>query len=400
MNLTDEGFYFERSGSPELASRSHATNARAVALSIEAKNAGATTSDQLGGFFSKVADSLKRTIKFPIEVAKASFDPKKLIQVHKDEIEGVKGDIRDMGKVAAPVLSLFGPIGMAAGAAVGFLSKKFQAEAAEKKARLVQATQANDPNALIAEYRQYEGQVPGRVYGAELMQQILRAGFITKALLAYTGQPVGAESADGIFSGLDTYVRDAVSKGETSSTNILNAWMQTPFESGTYGSNQPWSTSLGRSIALDSVDALLVKYKPDAPISYGVAASAYEQPAATPAPLTASVQPFTPQVQPTRPADHVAPGQAINHAGVSAQNSAATAALLEQLRAQGANADQMMRALSQSLTNSGVNTKAPLVMEAMKAEVQTAQSAPNYVPWILGGLGILAAVFFLKRKKR
>lgn len=419
MNLTyEEVIYKERS--PEECAFCHSGVAQSYTL---AKQTGATGA-QLGGVFSKITDSLKRTIKHPIEMLKATaHGPKAIKAVLKDEARAVKQDVIHLGPGAAAVLQFFPGVGTVIGAGVGALSAKFRNDAQKKAQALAQA--AGDGGAMVAEYKQIEGTVPGRFIGVDTVKQLFKAAFDAGELQLSGGTRMTPALLDSLFSGgarngcldIEGVVKENVAAGNYNANDITNQWLGMGFSGGgTCGSHAPWTNPLARSLLRDAVDAYIGKMKSDAPFSYAVTDADFEQPQA---PQSVPVAQSAPTLQPISianpsPASTTFAAKlpisttktdpnaaALVHAGVDPNVTAQVNALMAQMQRQGADQAQMMSAALSALTARGVNTSAPQIVEAVKADAGAIQSGGfgNATPWLIGAAA-LAAVFFLTRRKR
>lgn len=360
VNYFDDDDYFLCSADEGAASHRAMLTARAVQKAHNLPNA------QLGGIFSKIKKSLKRTLLFPIKVAKTSLtDPKKLLQLHKDELAQVKQDTIDFAPIVAPVAQLFPGIGTVIGLVVGVAGAQFKKEADKKKARL-QAEQ--DRARLVEEYKAIAGTTPGRMIGFDVLQAVYNAAAETNNL------PVRIN-----FDVFNDIARKGAAAGATAD-QIVDAYGATVPDAAPHLS----SGSLLRNIARDMADEMIARANPNAPFSYAVSKNdlqggANDTPIASPGYQSAPNVPTVAQVAPQA-------------------DSKAMELMLQNMQAQGASQSQMFSSLMSALASSGADTASPVVQAAAKQEVA---SVGKIKPWMIGaGVAGVGLLFFLLRKRR
>lgn len=314
--------------------------------------------------------------------------------------------------VAGPVLSVFGPWGKVAAAGAAVITA---ADQRQKQQKLQDAARSGNAQALIAAYKDLAGQVPGRAIGLQNLQALIDA-------FGKTGgwpnvKKWNTASATDIFNGcrgctppwIPDFVRAQISGGVTDPFAMVPAWDQ--HVNQTWGSK--WFVSsagqLQGQLIADIFDYEVSQLAPNAPQVYGMPAP--DQPAPTPVPIAAApglpvlappvTQTPAPTIQPvkplpnsrptTLPATPTTPAITVNVPPNVAPDQ--TAALIQQLMAQGASQQQALTAAIASLQAQGVNTATPQVQQQLASDVASA-SQPQQASVGLLALGAAAVIGF------
>lgn len=436
MNLTyfDDDFYSYDAARRSTMGR-QALTAEMKSVNARASASGANT-PQLGGFFSSVVNFVKTTTSAPLKGAQALITggpSAALAQTKQDFASGAKS-AAGFASVVAPIASVFGPIGKVV--ALGLTGIKLKVDANQAKATAdyqlksqaaAQLQQSSgDVNALLQQYAQIAGNIPGRVIGSSTMHALVDAALQSGLIAASTGKWPNMlldfyDSVDNQCAtnhkarcpqGLSVAVKNAVAAGVYDPQQILSQYWA-PLATQVTGAHGNWimpTDPMAKQILIDAIDELVAAANPNAPFTYGINPD--------PAPVAAvpvAVSPVLlaqPPVAATAPPVQITPAMvtptstplappALVAAGIDPATSAMIQKMMDQMSAQNASAAQMQAAAMQALQNQGVNTNAPAVQQAVVADanaakVQTA-GLGSINPWVLGGVGALALVFALAR---
>jgi hypothetical protein len=423
MNLTDCD-----STSPDLAVAQHVKVACMYPVMRATGALQKKNNPQLAGFFSSLVDSVKTTLVAPLQATNdllthgtnaAKADLAAGQSALKKEIVGVSS-------VVAPVVSIFGPAGMAIGAALKLGSAKIQSDQA--KAASLNAAVGNDMQ-VANTYKGMAGSVPGRNIGTQTLQQVMgafvRAGGYPP--LKFDREP-DSPASDKTIQWAAQAAQGGIARGAASAQDIYNnefqaligsdpnamKWMRGPFV-------QPGNAQY--QLFIDFIDAAAAAQNPNFPYSYGVQASDLVQPVAAPSsfpgsPTTdvaTSASLATPPTMTNQTAMLPAPvatpvaaaappigAQSLAQAGVPVATSDQVAQMLSTMQAQGASQAQMLSAALAALQTQGVNTQAPAIQQAAAQSVAQAQSPgllssiPTWA-FLAAGAGV---VYLLMRKKK
>lgn len=369
------------------------------------------------------------------------------------KLQTTPSEVKKVIAVAGPALSVFGPWGKVAAVGAAVITA---ADQRQKVQALNSAAASRNAQDLIGQYQQIAGQIPGRVIGLPLINQIWAALVSGRANATDAGYVINS-CAKCTAGTVKDQVAKAMSQGVTNPVTILDQFlipeMQRSNKKGTW--TIP-TNDLERQILIDAIDAT---EGPNAPLTYGAPAPDQPGPTAAPAPTgpTASLpqissQPigFTddanalPVFSGSDGRNYVAQnGQWVVYSGaVRSSQSAApvappivrgtpvtlpatptspavtvtapttvapdqTAALIKQLMDQGASQQQALAAAIANLQSQGVNTSAPAVQQQLASDVKAATEPAqaglfgNVPPALIAlGVGLTALSFFFAHRDR
>jgi hypothetical protein len=425
MNLTygDEGYV----GAEQISSMHAAVVAACCATKKIAAVQGVPVS-QLDGFFSDLVNTVKtsfvRTNLFPLTLSKAlvTGGPSGALQAIKNEGHAAAADIAPIGKPIGAVVSIFNPV---VGGAIVAASTAAQADVARQKKAADALAQAGSNNAaLIAQYTQFAGSVPGRAFGLDAMRAVMNAAFDQGAIPAAMIDGKGTRKVWGDMAA--DFILSSGGKCYTSKYSCPDGLLPLAKANPNAGAAQlvdlyaqsnpihapDLRGGLERQIFIDAADAALAQVNPNAPLTYGVDTSQAAQPAPVqvnlPAPsptqynlpgamATGPLGPVDGQGVPLSLYPKTPAAQSLTQAGVNPQTSDQVNQMLAAMQAQGASQQQMLAAALQALQSQGINTSSPSVQQAASADVAHLQTAGiSSVPsWLLPVLGVGAIVLAL-----
>lgn len=216
---------------------------------------------------------------------------------------------------------------------------------------------------LFDEYLPMMGKVPGRALGVSNIELIWE----------------GAVQTGAWGAGKDTWVKDANRLHADSIANVIPSMLSQTDDPrklvdlwAAYveqRAKDPWAVPrnpTARQIAIDAIDAIVARHKPNAPLYYGRPAAPVQSAASTSVPGTALAQPTAQDAM-----------------------SSDIASLVRAALASGQSEQQAFTSVLQALGQRGVAPAAP-VQNAVANEVQRATSQVN--PWLIGGGLALAGV--------
>lgn len=440
MNLTyfDDDFYsYDDARRSTNLIKSRPAITRELLSANEKAAASGVGTPQLGGFFSSVANFVKTTTSAPLKATQALIQggpSAALAQTKADFRSGAKS-AAGFASVVAPVASVFGPIGKIV--ALGLTGVKLKVDSDKAKAtadyQLKQAAAqqlqqtSGDVAALLQQYAQIAGNIPGRIIGASTMKQLVAAALQSGLIAASTGQwpdmvndfydatdnSCATNAKHRCPQGLAVAVKNAVSAGVFDPQQILTQFWA-PKATEVTGAHGNWimpTDPMAKQILIDAIDQLVAQQNPSAPFTYGINPDPAQE-VALPAPIptttaAASLAPITTGlVQNLPPVINVsvpASPPALQAAGIDPATSAMIQKMMDQMAAQNATSAQMQAAAMQALAASGANVNSPAVQQAAVADVNAAKvvSAGTSVnPWVLGGLAVAAVLFATARPAR
>lgn len=270
--------------------------------------------------------------------------------------------------------------------------------------------------ALVKDYQNMAGTVPGRVLGVAKLKDVLASWLPFGAWPPISQDTEKTPASRTFWENAQEAARRGLARGATSAEDIYNReWPQV------YGANplQAWMKGRGdpgqKELTIDFIDAAMAQFNPSIPPSYGTQAA--PAPAALPVNIAPANVPVQVSQQPILTASAPAPisapsfaapsfaapqdqtrAAALQQAGIDPMVSNQISQLLTAMQSQGASQAQMMNASLQALAARGVNTSVPAVQQAVKS-ASGAGGIGQYLPWIAGGVGLIGLIFVLTRKR-
>jgi hypothetical protein len=336
----------------------------------------------LSGFFSTIADSLKRTNLFPITLTQSliSGGPSSALQTIKDEGHAAAGDFSVVGKPIGAIVSVFNPV---VGGAIGALSTVAQGDVSRQRAQAQALAQTTGNSAqLIAAYKALMGQVAGRDIGDATLRQVVSA--LTNAG-GYPPIRTDSASSPTSVSSWDMAQRAAqagLARGAKTAEDVFaNEWR------ADVSGNPQHAWALGmyvtpgnaqRQVFVDMIDAALAMQNPNVPYSYGYdAAAPAPPPAPAPSIAVATAAPQVPSSSSTAPMMTTQPLNVQNPAAIAAANDAARSAAMSLMQMQ-----QQLDALHAQLASAQQSGNTPsanqTAAQMLALQAEQARAAQQY----------------------
>lgn len=334
---------------------------------------------------------------------------------------GMSTDLSAFTKGAAAGAKL-GPIGAAAGGVISEALNLFKGSARGDQVTAQAKGQTNQASNAYANWRQIAGKVPGRQLGLANMQLVWQGSVQAGNWPGAQGHPeytIDAMNGCPACGGntIADQVPIAVKAGVTDPRTIMNSYF-IPAVRRT--AKNPWAiptSAENQQLVMDVIDAKVAQLNPNAPIpsiypqaapaALPAPAAAAPLPMATvtasapvPSPMTALVPVSTPALA-TAPAS-IAPAAQVLSTALPPAQADQTAALIQQMMAQGANQQAAFTAAIQSLQASGTPIT-PQVQQAVAATTGAVQTAGGGLPSWLSvagiGIGVVMLGFMLAKPK-
>lgn len=372
MNLTyDDEIYYA-----DVLSRGRGDVGQALAgYTTYMETLGVDGLGDLGSIVSKL-------IKF-----KKKITPKPLRKLVDAEAKTLKV-VGKNAKFIAPIASVFGPIGMAVGAAVTLVGADYNR--AQQQAANLKATKKAGSE-LIAQYEGMAGTVPGRLIGDSIIKDVFSA-YLGQG--TWNGTKYDASKRKARVGNLMSFAKQAVqsgiARGATSLLDIYNTDWPSIIASKANDQAAFTPTTIKQAqLIIDALDSALASAQPSSTISYGVATQA------TPTASSATTASSTTASGATTASDTSA-----------ADVNSAMIAAMQQMAAQGASSQAINSQILSALSAQGVTVDSDQAAAISSAADQTAAgqvvtAGVSGVPtWLMIGLGVGAVLLATAHPKR